>query len=353
MAKYQKAGEVVIHVKAGRHLAFVGLTQLQTGELVVVYRHGAGHVDPEGLILLQRSSDDGATWSEPEVVVNSERDDRDSSIYQLPDGRVVLNYFSSLCDKPWDGEHKDRWGTGNSREIAQHNWSVSAIRAALKFSDDDGRTWSDEVVTGIDGLYPSEPVEMLSNGVLVMPVYGQADTPASAAWLLGSEDRGATWDRYALIFDDATGQIAAGEPTVMELEPGRVLCHFRTTGSTGCDSGTVYQVESRDHGRTWGEAQRLPLWGYPQSLIKLRDGGVISTYGHRRHPRGTRACYSPEGTRWDPNEEVTLLHTGVHGDLGYPSGAELADGRVFIAAYHNDADHVFPYIVGAWLEPTT
>jgi len=351
MPRYIKSGEVTVHVKPGRHLAFVGVAKLISGDLLAVYRHGAGHVDPEGQILLQRSRDEGVTWSEPDVVVNSERDDRDPSINQIPDGRVILNYFSSLCAAPWDEKHKEQWGFRNSKEIAKHNWSVSAVRAALKYSDDDGRTWNEEVRTGIDGLQPSEPVEMLSNGALVMPVYGRSDTPGSAAWLLESPDRGTTWSRYSKIYDDPTGSLTAGEPTVMELAPGRVLCHFRTTGSQRCDPGTIYQAESTDHGKTWSEPEQLPLWRYPQSFIKLQDGGVISTYGHRRHPRGIRACYSPDGSHWDPNEEVVALYTGEHGDLGYPSGVELDDGRVFIAAYHNDVEHIFPYIVGVWLDP--
>jgi len=351
MTKYRKSGEVVIHVKPQRHLAFVGVTKLSLGDLLVVYRHGAGHVDPEGQILLQRSRDDGATWSEPEVVIDSERDDRDPSINQLPDGRVILNYFSSLCDAPWDEVHRAQWGLRNSKEIGKHNWGVSEVRTALKHSDDDGRTWSEEIRTGIDGLHPSEPVEMLSNGVLVMPVYGRSDTSRSAAQLLESPDRGATWRPYSVIYDDPTGRLTAGEPTVMEMAPGHVLCHFRTTGSSRCDPGTIYQTESTDYGKTWSEPERLPLWGHPQSFVRLKNGGLISTYGHRRHPLGFRACYSPNGTHWDPNEEVVALHTGEHGDLGYPSGVELDDGRVFIAAYHNDESHEFPYIAGVWLEP--
>src|SRR4030042_3121983 len=84
-----------------QHVAFPGIARLKTGENVVVFREGKGHVSPEGRIRLCRST--GGSWTEPYTIVESHLDCRDPSVSGLKDGRVLVTFFQSRYDS--SGRH--------------------------------------------------------------------------------------------------------------------------------------------------------------------------------------------------------------------------------------------------------
>ncbi|MBM4083926.1 MAG: exo-alpha-sialidase, partial [Planctomycetes bacterium] len=328
-------GHVVIHEDANRHLAFVGQCKNRAGHLLVVFREGAGHVDPEGRILLTRSADGGRTWSKPTCVVDTDLDDRDPSIAALPSGRLILNYFSSRCTKPWDEARAQRWG-GLCLELGRKNWDATVDHVGLVYSDDDGETWSREIVVTRAGLATSEPVCVRQDGHLLLPVYGKLEGEEfRGSKIFHSSDNGETWDGPHVIATDVSGIVGFEEPSLAQLPDGRLLCHMRSSSSK-VDPGAVWQCESADGGRTWSTPAKLPLWGYPQSLTRLDHGRVLSVYGYRRYPPGVRAAVSRDGGRtWDPNDEIVIRHDGVHHDLGYPAAVALPNGQAFVAYYIN------------------
>lgn len=97
-----------------------------------------------------------------------------------------------------------------------------------------------------------------------------------------------------------------------------------------CRSGL--QSESPDGGRTWSVPHPIGVWGLPSHLLRLRDGRLLMTYGHRRPPLGNQARLSDdEGRTW--SEPVVLSADGASDDLGYPSTVELADGTLLTVWY--------------------
>ena len=347
----RKTADVVIYRKPGRHLAFVGLTTSAEGEILIVFREGAGHVDPEGRFLLMRSSDEGRAWSGPEVVVNSELDDRDPSIKALPDGRLVVNYFSSKCTAPWDEKHIKRWIGPEGYALGRNNWSAEVRFIGMKFSEDGGKTWGNEVRLERKGVAVSASVCALRDGSLVMPVYTRPEgASAYGAFLIRSTDGGRTWGGLEGIAMDPEGATPFAEPTLLALPHGCLLCHLRTTGAKA-DPGAIWQTESSDGGRSWSLPRKLPLWGYRQSLALLTNGDVLCVYGYRRYPMGVRGAVSHDGGRtWDPADEFPIRWDGVHHDLGYPAAVPLGGGRAFVAYYINTVGDPFSYICGSWLE---
>jgi Neuraminidase (sialidase) len=98
------------------------------------------------------------------------------------------------------------------------------------------------------------------------------------------------------------------------------------------------QTESDDGGRTWSEPHSIGVWGYPSHLLRLRDGRLLMTYGHRRKPIGNQARLSTdEGRTW--SEPLVISGDGTSTDLGYPSTVELADGSLLTVWYEKLADH--------------
>ena len=123
-----------------------------------------------------------------------------------------------------------------------------------------------------------------------------------------------------------------GEPHLAETTKGRLVAHFRH--NKGVHRGYLFQSESDDGGHTWTLAHKLPIWGFPPHLIRLRDGRLLTTYGYRRKPYGQRACLSNDGGQtWNVDQEIILRDDAPHGDLGYPSTVEL-DGSEMLTVYY-------------------
>jgi hypothetical protein len=92
------------------------------------------------------------------------------------------------------------------------------------------------------------------------------------------------------------------------------------------------QTESSDGGKTWSEPHSIGVWGLPSHLLKLRDGRLLMSYGHRRAPLGNQARLSSDnGKTW--SEALIISGDGISGDLGYPSTVELEEGSLLSVWY--------------------
>ena len=70
-------------------------------------------------------------------------------------------------------------------------------------------------------------------------------------------------------------------------------------------------------------------------MIRLADGRVCLTYGHRAVPYSIQARLSGNGGRtW--SQEVTLRDGGGGRDIGYPRSVQRRDGKVVTVYYFWD-----------------
>lgn len=76
----------------------------------------------------------------------------------------------------------------------------------------------------------------------------------------------------------------------------------------------------------------MGVWGLPSHLLRLRDGRLLMSYGHRRQPFGNLARISEDnGRTW--SEPLTISDDAKSGDMGYPSTVECADGT-FVTVWY-------------------
>ena len=76
----------------------------------------------------------------------------------------------------------------------------------------------------------------------------------------------------------------------------------------------------------------IDVWGLPSHLLRLKDGRLLMSYGHRRAPFGNQARISNDhGKTW--SETLTISADGHTGDLGYPSTVECEDGTLITVWY--------------------
>ena len=146
----------------------------------------------------------------------------------------------------------------------------------MKYSDDDGKTWSDPIL--LNGMVKAEDSRVLVTGPgrgmqikngeykgrLIVPVYDPAQSgPISRA------DHGAPWN-YAK--GPSTKQAAMSESQIVEMPDGTLRVYARSTGSK------IAEAVSLDGGKTWTEAAYVPGMtqpGWGSQLSVIRYGGLI------------------------------------------------------------------------------
>ena len=335
---------VTISKTAGRHHAFPGLARLPSGDLGVVFRDGVAHVCPFGRIMFTRSADNGRTWSEPICIQDTPSDERDPALIALPDGRLAVT-FNTWNSWLAQGDLRRKYAAQTAR--IEKDGLRAYTGPKIMFSSDDGRTWSE----------PKRIPCFTPHGFAVAPgaqLYYPAcrstgDRRTIVIWR--SDDAGLTWAHHADAGTSA-GASEAGqtegfaEPHLAILRDGTFLASVRVQAD-----GYVQLVSSQDSGRRWSRPRKVPVKGFPQHLLPLRDGRVLMAYGYRYKPFGIRACVSQDrGETWDMANEVLLRHDGAGFDLGYPVSLELEDGRVLTVYYHVQEDGLC-YIEAAFYRP--
>lgn len=146
----------------------------------------------------------------------------------------------------------------------------------MKYSDDDGKTWSDPIL--LNGMVKAEDSRVLVTGPgrgmqikngeykgrLIVPIY---DTAQSG--IIYSDDHGATWN-YAK--GPSTKKAAMSESQIVEMPDGTLRVYARSTGSK------IAEAVSLDGGKTWTEAAYVPGMtqpGWGSQLSVIRYGGLI------------------------------------------------------------------------------
>src|SRR5262249_10521841 len=119
---------------------------------------------------------------------------------------------------------------------------------------------------------------------------------------------------------------------VVQADAALLIAHIRNHNSA--NHRETLQSESADGGHTWSEPHSIGVWGLPSHLLRLRDGRVLMSYGHRRAPFGVQArVRGDRGRLW--SEPLFLSEDGASGDLGYPSTVEMPDGQLVTVWYES------------------
>jgi len=277
---------------------------------------------------------------------------RGIKVQQWPDGRISASYRIRVTRKnPGDKEATTTFFEPPVANIGQLS-SVGQCGLLLP---------GDVILGTVYGTNPLKQIETVKrDGSLRQEDAVKAGDPASRVWALRSEDKGKTWQLHVMAYDgihdfDETGMLA--------LPDGRILAMIRSSKWDGkryaVDHGNLWQTESTDGGKTWSPIRKTDIWGFPATLIRLRNGDVLCSYGYRREPYGVRACLSHDGGRtWDVANEVVLRDDGFIGkgtyhearppDHGYPVSVELSDGTIFTVYYITLDDGVTHIAATRW-----
>ncbi len=329
------------------HQAFPSVTQLADGQLLLVFRMGADHVEATGRIMKQLGSADASQWSTPEVLFDAQdMDDRDPSAVTLPDGSVLVSYFqyrtqpvgsdTLILHQVFVATSTDGAQTFTPFEQA----SAGPMEGADASIDGDG-LWVDGSDSPIIVTACSSPAVAL-DGSIAIPTYGGntlnlgnlAASPRSTIALLESADGAGPWTSRA-VAQGAAPDVWLQEPALLLLSNGTWLVQARTAQDNSPSSpGPLVQTSSTDQGATWSAWTPFGFVGHAPDLIELGNGVVLSAFREINDAftqEWVSFVYSLDhGVTWSAPERV--LDCGAV-ECGYPSLVELDGDRVLMVYY--------------------
>jgi len=211
-------------------------------------------------------------------------------------------------------------------------------------SSDFGKSWEKrDVFPRLIAGFKSHPFGQVvtgPDGSLRTVVYTLDDQNLEAAWMVTSRDNGMSWDEGTKIAE------GINESVLLSLGGQEWLCVARTSNRPAPENGQeLRQFRSMDGGVTWTDEGLVAGWHkHPPSLLRLADDRILLTYGNRR-TGGIETKVSPDdGKSWGPAMEV--FRTGP-GDMGYPSTAQLPDGKLVTVFYAHQSSLYDGYQMGA------
>jgi hypothetical protein len=357
----QKRAEIVwtkvLCKQPGRYIGWPSVCARKNGELLAVFSGDRDeHICPFGKVQMVRSENGGATWSPAFNIGNTPLDDRDAGIAELPNGDLVVSWFTSLA---YTDSIRDRAKLAPGSPYFYWWLHDEKIPAAVKKeglayftsrSSDGGKTWMPPVRS--PGTAPHGPVvlgdgRLLYVGITYSGHFGIHSGPTNEISVAESRDQARSWQQIGRIpLPESVKPGDFHEPHAVEAADGRLVAQIRYHGKGQGQEVRLWQSESADGGKTWATAQPTELAGLPPHLLRLRDGKLVSVYGRRFGAFGEYACVSDDhGRTWDTANEIKLAGH-FNGDLGYPASAELADGSILTVYYQADAKGEKPCLAG-------
>jgi sialidase-1 len=302
--------------------------KLKDGTLVHAFNLRFGEADMSNwhphyartVIAQVRSTDGGKTWTAPEVMFESNTGNNAShpALRRLANGDLGASY-QRINTKPIEEWDSKEW--------------IRTVRNAdkiFRYSRDEGRTWSEEIlISPPTGYWTSAHDRLLlhSSGRILQPLHnirdfieGSSNNMASkVAW---SDDHGRTWHLSTewLAVDGLApnyiGRFRSNfhEVAIAERRDGSIFMIGRTS------AGRLYWCESRDRGETWTKPAPSALLSpeSPPNVARLPDSdellviwnsqAVTNQNTHLGHRLTLASVISPDGGHtWGDYREIITI----------------------------------------------
>lgn len=350
--------------------------RLRDGSIAMVFNRGPRRrailhppQDPMFMNVVTRSSDEGATWSTPQVAPDYGWSGTEcAGLTELADGRVMLNQWRGtwiplakarrMPQQPqmtWPAELLARNLLVRANDGADIKvnpevhapWCRNGGQAWAHFSTDGGLSYDDSVKipTGpYVGGYGYHGGVVTAGGRILLPL---SDAYIFlTVFLVTSDDGGRNWSAPQCLASQPGSEFE--EPATLVCRSGKVLMILRDNGLR-----RLHQIESSDGGRSWSPLRRLEIEGFPAHLAQLDDGRILMTYGWRFPGYGIRARWSgDEGATWS-EMEILIRDDMPNGNLGYPCSLPGQGGAILTLYYGEDANGTTAILRSRWKMPDT
>jgi len=288
---------------------------LDSGELMLAYSDffkGSGGDHDSARISAKKSADGGRTWGDRFTLQDNVGDMNvmSVSLLRLQSGDIGLVYLRKNSERD--------------------------LKAFLRISQDEGKTWSEARAISTEEGYNetnNDRVIQMNSGRLVVPTSWSADVTLGhfVSFCYYSDDLGHTWKK-SKNHCDAPG-IGADEPAIVETGNGCLLMAFRTT------QGHIFRARSTDGGESWGEPSAIVEMISPCAPVNVKripdTADLLCLWNH--HPTDrlplSSAISSDGGETWS---NIKNVDEEPRGGYAYPS-ILFHDAMVYMTYYHDDS----------------
>jgi hypothetical protein len=291
-------------------------------------RHNIDRERPEEY-LLARSLDGGETWSIENPAAQGAL---------IPVGNALHGVAPPrLKEKPWrdcpggiDFTHPDF-------ALTLRMTDTKSGPSRFYYSTDRGHRWEGPFRLPLFGQRGvAARTDYLVNGpsdCLLFLTASKLNGDEGRPFCARTTDGGRTWEFVSWINESPNGY--AIMPSTVRLGDKELFTSIRRSDET---RAWIETYRSLDDGRHWKlETEPAPDLGTgnPPSTIRLKDGRVCLTYGHRAAPFSIRARLSKDGGRtWE--KDIILRDDGGGTDVGYPRTIQRPDGKIVTIYYFHD-----------------
>lgn len=359
----------VVFKEQGYYCGMPNIRSLSDGRLMVSARvqTWASH-SPVGGWYAFVSNDNGETWIKdgnpslpPNWPASSNREKLERIEWVMTDGSYLC--AGAVGQEVWPSTRRQE-AEGRGLRIIPHPFDNDSIQVGghklfVQRSTDHGKSWRRREwdLPNMSILNGNRPPLFLSDGTILLHLYGVDRVGNHSHYIWRSSDEGRTWRMYPM---GTHGYgIESNETGMVEVSPGRILAHTRVEAVD--DNRYLLERWSDDAGKTWTDPVGTGIWGFPADLLRLRDGRIVCCYGYRRSPGGVRAVLSDDGGEtWDLDNMIILRDDGGYpsalkdhnqnwrSDVGYPVSIQLDDESILTTYYITCSDRITHTAVTRW-----
>ncbi|MDX1979345.1 MAG: sialidase family protein [Bryobacteraceae bacterium] len=215
-------------------------------------------------------------------------------------------------------------------------WRMASIHTGpsrFYYSYDRGKTWQGPFEAPDFGtMGVAARTDYLVNGrhdATVFLTAAKKDGKEGRVFCARTTDGGKSWKFLSYIGE---------EPPDYAIMPSSVRIGAKSILTTFRRRPWIEAWRSDDDGMSWKFVTK-PVestgGGNPPSMVKLKDGRLVLTYGYRSAPFSIRARVSGDnGATW--GEDMILRQDGGAWDLGYTRTLVRPDGKLVTVYYYND-----------------
>lgn len=296
------------------------------GRLYAMWSNSLKDENGAGQRVLYSVSEDGLTWSKPEVLASPETVSLDASSFLHGSGW-------------WVFDNKIYGLFGNRKNL----WAVTST---------DGRSWTKphEFFQGDTTYFLHGPSQAGATYVLL----GQDPRRDLAFYYSDTPGDPSRWTKAAIEGTELLGPGEWREPAVFTRPDGTLVTRIRSSWKSGGDNETMSAAESLDGGKTW----RVTRTNFSDAIARAACGNlpngtsyIVSNPGKPRDRRVLAISLSKDGRLFDRSYAIGIdpppvnypgryKGTGLPGYQG-PGAAILKDHLYVIAAASKDDIVVF------------
>jgi hypothetical protein len=260
------------------------LLRLKAGDLALAFKGpGKSPAVREKSVFFTRSADGGNTWSNPKPVLTGVRTFENPSLFQLPEGRLILTYG-------WGAGAADRSGITSDGFFVSSSYDGGVSFTAPRFIRPPGADW---VETGGEML-------ALDDGTLLAPLTAGKRTGGTEVLLAVSRDGGEKWEKFLTVSKDSLGARSFRKPALVRLPDRRLLCLLER----GDEDPYLYETRSADDGVTWEKPRQTGVQGRSPELAVTPRGTLVCAFNDL-WPAGVSLIRSYDrGISWEGENQL-------------------------------------------------